>query len=55
MKLSYANAKGSYSRRTAAVAVTVLTKVLSFIYETATGITLSNINSNNNNDIKQAL
>ena len=34
--------------------VTALTKVLSFSYETATAITLSN-SSNNNNNIKQSL
>ena len=54
-KLSYTNAKGSYSRKTTTVIVTVLTKVLSSSYETATAITLSNSNNNNNNSIKQAL
>ena len=35
--------------------VMVLTKILSLSYETAIEITLSNINNNNNNSIKQAL
>ena len=54
-KLSYTKAKESYSSRTTAVRVTVLTKVLSFSKETATAITLSNSKNNNNNSMKQAL
>ena len=55
-KLSYANVKESYSRRTTTVIVNVmvLTKVLSFSEETATAITLSNSN-NNSNSIKKTL
>ena len=49
-------ASESYSRRTTTVIVnvTVLAKFLSFSQETATPITLSNNNKNNNNTIKQA-
>ena len=54
-KLSYANVRESYSRRTTTVIVTVLTKVLSCSWETVAAITLGNSNNNNNNTIRQAL
>ena len=54
-KLSYANVKESYFRRTTTVIAMFLTKVLNFSYETATAITLSNSKNSNNNSIKQVL